>query len=278
METRLYHPALDSHPEQQYLDMLRDLMNKRSNRETRNDGETVSLFGRQIRFDMKDGFPLLTTKKLHWHSIITELLWFLRGETNISYLKEHGVTIWDKWADKEGNLGPVYGYQWRKIGGDQIATVIQGIMSQPTSRRHIVDSWNAEQVNDMALPPCHCLFQFYVGDDDRLSLGLYQRSADMFLGVPFNIASYAALLHIVAGMTGYEPGELIHTFGDYHVYGNHREQVQTQLARGPRQFPQLKINRDLSVMNIEDVTSLDPSDFVIEDYNPYPTIKAEVSA
>lgn len=271
------------HPEMQYLDMLSTLVNKDTTRETRNDSGTRSEFGKQIRFDLRDGFPLLTTKKTHWHSIITELLWFLRGETNVKFLHENGVTIWDEWADANGELGPVYGAQWRNWNGetDQLQTLITNLKNDPYSRRHMVSAWNVSQLKDMALPPCHCLMQFYVGDDGRLNLQLYQRSADIFLGVPFNIASYSALLCIVSSMIGREPGEFVHTFGDYHLYENHIEQAKEQLSRSPRHFPAIAIKHKttevLTSGSLDRLVELVPSDFVILGYNPHPAIKAEVS-
>lgn len=280
--------AKDTQAEQQYLNLLRELLNLSTKRETRNDHETRSLFGRQIRFDMRDGFPLLTTKRVYWTGVVAELIWFLRGDTNIAYLQSYGVKIWDKWADANGDLGPVYGAQWRRVPGvyeggyipddiDQIANLIKGLREQPHSRRHIVDSWNPSQISDMALPPCHCLYQFYVGDDGRLSLQLYQRSADIFLGVPFNIASYALLLHIVAAMIGREPGEFVHTFGDVHLYGDHIEQAELQLTRKVKDAPKLSINTALLLHNTEvDVFDrMEPADFMVLNYRPHPTIKAE---
>lgn len=230
-----------------------------------------------MRFDLSDGFPLLTTKKLHLKSIIYELLWFLRGDTNIKYLKDHGVSIWDEWADANGELGPVYGHQWRSWpdynGGtiDQISAVIDQIKHHPESRRMIVSAWNVAEVPQMALPPCHCLFQFYVANG-KLSLQLYQRSADTFLGVPFNIASYALLLMMVAQVTGLKPGEFIHTTGDTHLYLNHIEQAKLQLSREPRPLPTMRLNPD-----VKDIFSFKYEDFQLENYNPWPHIKAEVS-
>jgi len=238
---------------------------------------TISVFGHQIRFALDRGFPLLTTKKLHLKSIIHELLWFLAGDTNIKYLKEHGVRIWDEWADERGDLGPVYGQQWRSWPAqdgrtiDQIGNVVETIRRNPDSRRLIVTAWNPAEVDKMALPPCHCLFQFYVAKG-RLSCQLYQRSADVFLGVPFNIASYALLTLMVAQVTGYKPGEFIHTFGDAHLYLNHIEQARLQLSRAPRALPTMRLNPD--VKNIFDFSY---EDFTLEGYNPYPHIKAEVA-
>ncbi len=238
---------------------------------------TRSIFGYQMRFDLKDGFPLLTTKKLHLKSIIHELLWFLKGDTNIKYLQDNGVRIWNEWADADGNLGPVYGAQWRSWpdgnGGyiDQISEVIRTIKENPDSRRIIVSAWNVGQLSKMALPPCHLLFQFYVADG-KLSLMLYQRSADTFLGVPFNIASYALLLLMVAQVTGLEPGEFIHTLGDTHIYHNHFEQVKTQLERTPGPLPKMKLNPD-----VKDILDFKYEDFELQDYNAQPHIKATVA-
>ena len=238
---------------------------------------TLSVFGNQMRFDLRDGFPLLTTKKLHLRSIIYELLWFLKGDTNVHYLQEHGVRIWNEWADENGNLGPVYGHQWRSWpdykGGtiDQISNVVEMIRHCPESRRMLVTAWNPAEVDEMALPPCHCLFQFYVADG-RLSLQLYQRSADTFLGVPFNIASYALLLMMMAQVTGLEAGEFIHTTGDTHLYLNHLEQAKLQLTREPRPLPKMKINPD-----VKDIFSFRYEDFELTDYHPWPHISAEVA-
>lgn len=232
---------------QQYLDLLSRILNEGVHKGDRTGTGTLSVFGNQMRFNLRDGFPLLTTKKLHLKSIIYELLWFLRGDTNIHYLQEHGVRIWNEWADEHGDLGPVYGHQWRSWpdykGGtiDQIANVLDQIKHNPNSRRMLVTAWNPAEVDEMALPPCHCLFQFYVADG-RLSLQLYQRSADTFLGVPFNIASYALLLQMMAQVTGLEAGEFIHTTGDTHLYSNHLEQAKLQLTRTPRPLPKMKIN------------------------------------
>jgi len=238
---------------------------------------TKSVFGHQMRFNLSDGFPLLTTKKLHLKSIIYELLWFLRGDTNIKYLKEHGVSIWDEWADENGELGPVYGQQWRSWpdyqGGtiDQISQVIDLIKHHPDSRRMVVTAWNPAEISQMALPPCHCLFQFYVANG-KLSLQLYQRSADTFLGVPFNIASYALLLLMMAQTCGLEAGEFIHTTGDTHLYLNHLEQAKLQLSREPRKLPTMRLNPD-----VESIFDFKYEDFALENYNPWPHIKAEVS-
>jgi thymidylate synthase len=261
----------------QYLQLLGDVYANGVDRPDRTGTGTRSLFGYQMRFDLAQGLPLLTTKKLHLRSIIYELLWFLRGDTNIGYLKEHGVRIWDEWADENGDLGPVYGSQWRSWpdgrGGtiDQIANVVHSIRTKPDSRRHIVTAWNPAEVDDMALPPCHCLFQFYVAEG-RLSCQLYQRSADVFLGVPFNIASYALLTEMMAQVTGLKPGEFIHTFGDVHLYANHFEQARTQLAREPRPLPRLTLNPDRG-----DLFAFQFEDFEITGYDPWPAIKAEVA-
>nr|WP_205739040.1 thymidylate synthase [Halomonas alkaliphila] len=263
--------------EQPYLDLMRTVMEQGVDRDDRTGVGTRSVFGHQMRFDLSRGFPLLTTKKLHLRSIIHELLWFLKGDTNIGYLKEHGVRIWDEWADENGNLGPVYGYQWRSWpspnGGsvDQIANVLEQIRTTPQSRRLIVSAWNPGQVDEMKLPPCHCLFQFYVANG-RLSCQLYQRSADIFLGVPFNIASYALLLSMVAQVTGLEPGEFVHTLGDAHLYSNHLEQAREQLSRTPKAPPRLSLNPQ--VTNLFDFTF---DDINIEEYESHPHIKAEVA-
>lgn len=262
---------------QQYLDLLSRILNEGVHKGDRTGTGTLSVFGNQMRFNLRDGFPLLTTKKLHLKSIIYELLWFLRGDTNIHYLQEHGVRIWNEWADEHGDLGPVYGHQWRSWpdykGGtiDQIANVLDQIKHNPNSRRMLVTAWNPAEVDEMALPPCHCLFQFYVADG-RLSLQLYQRSADTFLGVPFNIASYALLLQMMAQVTGLEAGEFIHTTGDTHLYSNHLEQAKLQLIRTPRPLPKMKINPD-----VKDLFAFKYEDFELVDYNPYPHISAEVA-
>jgi len=262
---------------QQYLDLMAHVMENGSDRGDRTGTGTRSVFGHQMRFDLSEGFPLLTTKKLHIRSIIYELLWFLKGDTNIAWLKEHGVSIWDEWADENGDLGPVYGYQWRSWptpgGGhvDQIANLVEGIRKNPFSRRHIVSAWNPALVDEMALPPCHCLFQFYVAEG-KLSCQLYQRSADIFLGVPFNIASYALLTHMLAEVTGYEAGDFVLTLGDAHLYSNHFEQVETQLARDPRPLPKLTIKR-----KVDDLLDFTFEDFEITDYDPHPHIKAKVA-
>lgn len=262
---------------QQYLNLLNRILTEGAQKGDRTGTGTLSVFGNQIRFDLRDGFPLLTTKKLHLKSIIYELLWFLKGDTNIHYLQEHGVRIWNEWADENGNLGPVYGHQWRSWpdykGGtiDQISNVVEMIRHCPESRRMLVTAWNPAEVDEMALPPCHCLFQFYVADG-RLSLQLYQRSADTFLGVPFNIASYALLLMMMAQVTGLEAGEFIHTTGDTHLYLNHLEQAKLQLTREPRPLPKMKINPD-----VKDIFSFRYEDFELTDYHPWPHISAEVA-
>src|SRR5579872_2832428 len=270
-----------AHPERQYLDLLADVLANGARRQDRTGTGTLGVFGRQIRFDLGRGFPLLTTKKLHVKSIVLELLWFLRGDTNVRWLQERGVSIWNAWADEGGELGPVYGKQWRSWAApngqsiDQITNLINGLKTNPYSRRHIVSAWNPADVDSMALPPCHCLFQFFAAPDadgvDRLSCQLYQRSADLFLGVPFNIASYALLTLMVAQVTGLKPGEFVHTFGDAHLYLNHVEQAQTQLQRTPRPLP---------VMHLADKTDLfafDEGDFTLEGYDPHPHIKAPVA-
>lgn len=261
----------------EYLKLLRHIKEVGHQKDDRTGTGTVSTFGYQMRFDLRDGFPLLTTKKLHLKSIIYELLWFLRGDTNIAYLQEHGVRIWNEWADKHGDLGPVYGAQWRSWpdyrGGtiDQIQQVIDTLKRDPMSRRMIVSAWNVAQLEDMALAPCHCLMQFYVADG-RLSLQLYQRSADVFLGVPFNIASYALLLMMMAQVTGFEPGEFIHSFGDVHIYRDHLEQVAEQLKREPRSLPQMRLNP--AVRRLEDFRF---EDFELVGYDPHPHIAGKVS-
>ena len=261
----------------QYLDLLERILNEGTPKSDRTGTGTLSVFGHQMRFDMSQGFPLLTTKKLHLKSIIYELLWFLRGDTNIGYLKEHGVSIWDEWADSEGNLGPVYGRQWRSWpdgkGGfvDQISEAVSLIKNDPSSRRIVVSSWNVAELPLMALYPCHALFQFYVADG-RLSLQLYQRSADTFLGVPFNIASYALLLMMMAQVTGLEAGEFIHTTGDTHLYQNHLAQARLQLSRTPRPLPRMVINPD-----IKSIFGFSYDDFRLEGYDPWPHIKAPVA-
>ena len=262
---------------QQYLKLLDRILTEGATKTDRTGTGTKSVFGNQMRFDMADGFPLLTTKKLHLKSIIYELLWFLRGDTNVHYLQEHGVRIWNEWADENGELGPVYGHQWRSWpdynGGtiDQIQNVVDMIKNHPDSRRMMVTAWNPAEVEQMALPPCHCLFQFYVADG-RLSLQLYQRSADTFLGVPFNIASYALLLQMMAQVTGLQPGEFIHTTGDTHLYLNHLDQAHLQLTRTPRPLPTMKINPD-----VKNLFDFHYEDFQLEGYDPWPHIAATVS-
>ena len=261
----------------QYLDLLKRILDEGTRKGDRTGTGTLSVFGNQMRFNLEDGFPLLTTKKLHLKSIIYELLWFLRGDTNVRYLQEHGVRIWNEWADTEGELGPVYGHQWRSWpdynGGniDQIANVVNQLKHNPDSRRMIVSAWNVAEVDSMALPPCHTMFQFYVADG-RLSLQLYQRSADTFLGVPFNIASYALLLQMMAQVTGYRPGDFIHTTGDTHLYLNHLDQARLQLTRTPRQLPVMKINPD-----VKSLFDFQYAAFQLEGYDPWPHIKAEVA-
>lgn len=261
----------------QYHDLLRHILDNGTKKEDRTGTGTISCFGYQMRFDLSEGFPVLTTKKLHLRSIIYELLWFLKGDTNIQYLKDNGVRIWDEWADENGNLGPVYGYQWRSWPNpdgshtDQIVKLIDQLKNKPDSRRHIVSAWNPSFIDDMALPPCHCLFQFYVADN-KLSCQLYQRSADTFLGVPFNIASYALLTLMLAQVCGYEPGEFVHTFGDVHLYNNHIEQAELQLTRDFRPLPTLAINP-----NVTDLFDFKFEDFELKNYDPHPHIKAEVS-
>ena len=261
----------------QSLELLDRILTEGVKKEDRTGTGTVSIFGNQMRFNLEEGFPLLTTKKLHLKSIIYELLWFLRGDTNIKYLKEHGVSIWDEWADENGELGPVYGHQWRswpdENGGtiDQIENVVNMIKNNPDSRRMIVSAWNVAEVERMALPPCHTMFQFYVANG-RLSLQLYQRSADTFLGVPFNIASYALLLQMMAQVTGLKAGDFIHTTGDTHLYLNHIEQARLQLTRTPRPLPRMVINPD-----VKDIFDFRYEDFQLEGYDPWPHIKAAVS-
>lgn len=262
---------------EQYISLVNRVLNEGVKKEDRTGTGTISVFGHQMRFSLDDGFPLLTTKKLHTRSIIHELLWFLAGDTNIKYLNDNNVTIWDEWADDQGNLGPVYGYQWRSWhadGGkhiDQISEVVNSLMKNPDSRRHIVSAWNVGDIENMALPPCHLLFQFYVADG-KLSLQLYQRSADIFLGVPFNIASYALLLVMMAQVTGYKAGDFIHTLGDAHIYLNHIEQCRLQVSREPLPLPQIRVNPD-----VKTITAFKFEDFRIENYNPHPNIKGEIS-
>lgn len=262
---------------QQYLSLLNRILTEGATKTDRTGTGTMSVFGNLMRFNLADGFPLLTTKKLHLKSIIYELLWFLRGDTNVHYLQEHGVRIWNEWADENGDLGPVYGHQWRSWpdynGGtiDQIQNVLDLIRNHPDSRRMIVSAWNPAEVEQMALPPCHCLFQFYVADG-KLSLQLYQRSADTFLGVPFNIASYALLLQMMAQVSGLEAGEFIHTTGDTHLYLNHLDQARLQLTRTPRPLPKMRINPD-----VKNLFDFHYEDFQLEGYDPWPHISAQVS-
>ena len=261
----------------QYLNLISDVIETGTLKDDRTGTGTLSVFGRQMRFNLSNGFPLLTTKKLHLRSIIYELLWFLNGDTNVKYLNQNNVTIWDEWADENGNLGPVYGYQWRSWPNqdgtslDQIKLLMDGLRDNPNSRRHVVSAWNPSELHRMALPPCHCLFQFYV-NDGYLSCQLYQRSADIFLGVPFNIASYALLTLMVAQVTGYKPGDFIHTFGDAHLYLNHIDQAKLQLSRKTRSLPQLKIRK-----GVKNIFSFKYDDFTLSDYNPHPHISAPVS-
>ena len=263
--------------ERHYLDLLREVLEHGARKSDRTGTGTLSVFGRQLRFGLADSFPLLTTKKLHFKSIVYELLWFLRGETNVRWLQERGVSIWDEWADENGELGPVYGYQWRHWRTpegreiDQIKQVVQQISSRPDSRRHIVSAWNPADVDRMALPPCHALFQFYVADG-RLSCQMYQRSADVFLGVPFNIASYALLTLMVAQVTGLKPGEFVLTLGDAHLYLNHLEQAREQLSRAPRPFPHMALNPA-----VQDLFGFRYEDFTLEGYEPHAAIKAPIA-
>lgn len=261
----------------QYQDLMHHVLETGNQKHDRTGTGTISVFGYQMRFDLQQGFPVVTTKKLHLKSIIHELLWFLSGDTNIKYLKENGVKIWDEWADAEGNLGPVYGYQWRSWPTsdgshiDQISQVVNQLKNNPDSRRMIVSAWNVADVNKMALPPCHCLFQFYVADG-KLSCQLYQRSADIFLGVPFNIASYALLTLMLAQVCNLEPGDFIHTLGDAHIYNNHLEQANLQLGREPKILPVMKLNPE-----VKDIFSFKFEDFTLENYDPMPHIKAQVA-
>jgi thymidylate synthase len=270
------YQAAQDHPERQYLDLLADILANGVERGDRTGTGTLGVFGRQMRFDLSKGFPLLTTKKLHRKSIILELLWFLRGDTNVRWLQERGVSIWDEWADPRGELGPVYGKQWRSWTApdgrviDQIAAVVQALKTNPSSRRHIVSAWNPADVDDMALPPCHCLFQFFVADG-KLSCQLYQRSADVFLGVPFNIASYALLTLMMAKVTGYQPGEFVHTLGDAHLYLNHLDQARLQLSREPMPLPRL------TVADRDDLFAFEYEDFQLEGYRAHPSIPAPIA-
>jgi thymidylate synthase len=273
---RLDAKAPADHPERQYLDLVADILANGVKREDRTGTGTLGVFGRQIRFDLAKGFPLLTTKKLHRKSIILELLWFLRGDTNVRWLQERGVSIWDEWADADGELGPVYGKQWRSWAApdgrviDQMAKVVESLKTNPASRRHVVSAWNPAEVDDMALPPCHCLFQFFVADG-RLSCQLYQRSADVFLGVPFNIASYALLTLMMAEVVGLQPGEFVHTLGDAHLYLNHLDQARLQLTREPLPLPAMRLapKRDLFAFDYED--------FKLEGYQAHPAIAAAIA-
>ncbi len=261
----------------QYQDLMRHVLETGNQKHDRTGTGTISVFGYQMRFNLQQGFPVVTTKKLHLKSIIHELLWFLSGDTNIKYLKDNGVKIWDEWADTEGNLGPVYGYQWRSWPTpdgshiDQISQVVQQLKNNPDSRRMIVSAWNVADVNKMALPPCHCLFQFYVADG-KLSCQLYQRSADIFLGVPFNIASYALLTLMLAQVCNLQPGDFVHTLGDAHIYNNHIEQANLQLSREPKALPIMKINPE-----VKDIFSFKIEDFTLENYEAWPHIKAQVA-
>ncbi|MDX9999471.1 MAG: thymidylate synthase [Phenylobacterium sp.] len=276
MNAPLFAPAALDHPERQYLGLLEDILANGVKREDRTGVGTLGVFGRQMRFDLSQGFPLLTTKRLHRKSIILELLWFLRGDTNVRWLQERGVTIWDEWADENGELGPVYGKQWRSWAApdgrviDQIAGVVESLKTNPYSRRHIVSAWNPADVDDMALPPCHCLFQFFVAEG-KLSCQLYQRSADVFLGVPFNIASYALLTMMMAKVVGLEPGEFVHTLGDAHLYLNHVDQAREQLSRQPYPLPTMRIadKRDLFAFAYED--------FKLEGYKAHDRIEAPIA-
>jgi thymidylate synthase len=262
--------------ERQYLDLLADVLANGERRDDRTGVGTLGVFGRSMRFDLADGFPLLTTKRIHFKSVVVELIWFLRGETNVKFLHDHGVSIWDEWADAAGDLGPVYGKQWRSWAApdgrvvDQMARLLHGLKTAPHSRRHVVSAWNPAEVDDMALPPCHCLFQFHVSQG-RLNCQLYQRSADIFLGVPFNIASYALLTLMVAQATGHEPGEFIHVLGDTHLYLNHLDQAREQLDRAPLDAPQVRLAPET------DLFAFEPADITLEGYRPHPAIKAPIA-
>ena len=268
--------VLPAHPERQYLALLADIMTTGVERGDRTGVGTLGVFGRQMRFDLSKGFPLLTTKRVHFHSILVELLWFLRGETNVRWLQERGCSIWDEWADADGELGPVYGKQWRSWTApdgrviDQIAAVVKSLKDNPESRRHIVSAWNPADVEAMALPPCHCLFQFHVASG-RLSCQLYQRSADVFLGVPFNIASYALLTHLIAKEAGLTPGDLVITLGDAHLYLNHLDQARLQLTREPHPMPTLRLAPDARLFDLE------AGDVTLEDYRAHPLIRAPIA-
>ena len=268
--------AAADHPERQYLNLLQDILDNGVQRGDRTGVGTLGVFGRQMRFDLSKGFPLLTTKKLHLRSIIVELLWFLRGDTNVRWLQERGVSIWDEWADENGELGPVYGKQWRSWTApdgrviDQISNLVQGLKTTPNGRRHIVSAWNPADVDDMALPPCHCLFQFFVADG-KLSCQLYQRSADVFLGVPFNIASYALLTLMMAKVVGLQPGEFVHTLGDAHLYLNHLDQAKEQLGREPLPLPVMQI------ADKDDLFAFEFEDFKLQGYQAHPSISAPIA-